>query len=277
MLLRISLIVAILAGIAVGTLNFLKTKEKIINLVNDRNNEKSLKETALNDLHNTQQQLAKTNAILKQTQAELASTKEERDRAVAEAADKSKKLELVTTERDNVRKERDQAQAELEAYKLTDLTPQQIIAMNKQYKELQKENDLLGKIALERMHKIQALTNELAIYKSPEYVVPLPAGLKGKVLVTDPKWNFVVLDIGQDQGVLAYGELLVNRNGRLVAKVKVRSVQKDRSIANVMPGWQLGEVIEGDQVIPAHPETPESGQVTAATVDATGQVTAAHP
>ena len=277
MLLRISLIVAIIAGLAVGTLNFLKTKEKIVNLVNDRDNEKHLKETALNDLHNTQQQLAKTNAILKQTQAELASTKEERDRAVAEAADKTKKLELVTTERDNIRKDRDQAQAELEAYKLTDLTPQQIIAMNKQYKELQKENDLLGKIALERMHKIQALTNELAIYKTPDYVVPLPAGLKGKVLVTDPKWNFVVLDVGQDQGVLAYGEMLVNRDGRLVAKVKVRSVQKDRCIANVMPGWQLGEVMEGDQAIPAHPETPESGQVTAATTDTKGQVTAAHP
>jgi hypothetical protein len=277
MLLRISLILAIIAGLAVGTLNFVKTKEKIVNLVNDRDNEKHLKETALNDLHTTQQQLAKTNAILKQTQAELASTKEERDRAVAEATDKTKKLELVTTERDNIRKERDQAQADLEAYKLTDLTPQQIIAMNKQYKELQKENDLLGKIALERMHKIQALTNELAIYKTPDYVVPLPAGLKGKVLVTDPKWNFVVLDVGQDQGVLAYGELLVNRAGRLVAKVKVRSVQKDRCIANVMPGWQLGEVMEGDEAIPAHPEIPESGQVTAATTDTKDQVTAVHP
>jgi hypothetical protein len=277
MLLRLSLIIAIIAGLAVGTLNFLKTKEKIVNLVNDRNNEKSLKETALNDLHNTQQQLAKTNAILKQTQAELASTKDERDKAVAEAADKTKKLEIVTTERDNIRKERDLAQADLEAYKVTGLTPPQILAMNKQYKELQKENDLLGKIALERMHKIQALTNELAIYKSPDYVVPLPANLRGKVLVTDPKWNFVVLNIGQDQGVLEYGELLVNRDGRLVAKVKVRSVQKDRSIANVMPGWQLGEVMEGDQVIPAHPETPESGQVTAASAETKGQVTTASP
>ncbi|HWW03439.1 MAG TPA: hypothetical protein VNZ64_27295 [Candidatus Acidoferrum sp.] len=277
MLLRLSLIIAIIAGLAVGTLNFLKTKEKIVNLVNDRNNEKSLKETALNDLHNTQQQLAKTNAILKQTQAELASTKDERDKAVAEAADKTKKLETVTTERDNIRKERDLAQADLEAYKVTGLTPPQILAMNKQYKELQKENDLLGKIALERMHKIQALTNELAIYKSPDYVVPLPANLRGKVLVTDPKWNFVVLNIGQDQGVLEYGELLVNRDGRLVAKVKVRSVQKDRSIANVMPGWQLGEVMEGDQVIPAHPETPESGQVTAASAETKGQVTTASP
>lgn len=277
MLLRISLIVAILAGLAVGVVNFTKTKEKIVNLAKDRDNEKSLKETALNDLHNTQQQLAKTNAILKQTQAELVSTKDERDKAVADAADKTKKLETVTTERDNIRKERDLAQADLEAYKVTELTPTQIIAMNKQYKELQKENDLLGKIALERMHKIQALTNELAIYKSPDYVVPLPAGLRGKVLVTDPKWNFVVLSVGQDQGVLEYGELLVNRDGRLVAKVKVRSVQKERSIANVMPGWQLGEVMEGDQVIPAHPETPESGQVTAASADIKSQVTTARP
>lgn len=277
MLLRISLIVAILAGLAVGVVNFTKTKEKIVNLAKDRDNEKSLKETALNDLHNTQQQLAKTNAILKQTQAELASTKDERDKAVAEAADKTKKLETVTTERDNTRKERDLAQAELEAYKLTELTPAQIIAMNKQYKELQKENDLLGKIAQERMNKIKALTTELAIFKSSVYVVPLPAGLKGKVLVADPKWSFVVLSVGQDQGVLEHGELLVNRDGRLVAKVTVTSVQKDRSIANVMPGWQLGEVMEGDQVIPAHPETPESGQVTAASADTKGQVTTARP
>jgi hypothetical protein len=62
-----------------------------------------------------------------------------------------------------------------------------------------------------------------------------------------------VLSVGQDQGVLESGELLVNRNGKLVAKVVVRSVQKDRSIANVLPGWQLGEIIEWDMVIPAHP------------------------
>ena len=70
--------------------------------------------------------------------------------------------------------------------------------------------------------------------------MPLPAGLKGKVLVADPKWNFVVLNVGEDQGVLERGELLVNRNGKLVAKVVVRSVQKDRCIANVLPGWELG-------------------------------------
>lgn len=275
MLLRISLILAIIAAGAVIALDFTLVKTKVVTLATDRDQQRSAKEQALSDLSFTRQELAKTNAILKQTQTELASTKQERDQAVAKLADTTKKLQTVTTERDNARRDRDNAQADLAAYVNTGLHPDQIIAMNKQYKELQKENDLLGKIALERMRKIQALTNELAIYKTPDYVVPLPAGLHGKVLVTDPKWNFVVLNIGQDNGVLNYGELLVNRDGRLVAKVKVRSVQKDRCIANVVPGWQLGEIMEGDEVIPAHPEIPESGQVSAISADTT--ITPAQP
>jgi len=71
--------------------------------------------------------------------------------------------------------------------------------------------------------------------------------------VADPKWNFVVLNLGQTQGVTPYCTLLVNRNGALVAKVQVTSVQQNQSIANVLPGWQLGEVLEGDSVIPANP------------------------
>jgi hypothetical protein len=83
--------------------------------------------------------------------------------------------------------------------------------------------------------------------------VLLPAGIRGKVLVLDPKYNFVVLNVGEDQGLLEHGELLVKRDGNLVAKVIVTRVQKGQSIANVLPGWSLGEILEGDQVIPAHP------------------------
>jgi cell shape-determining protein MreC len=143
----------------------------------------------------------------------------------------------------------------LAAYTGTGLKPDQILAMNKQFKGLQAaldasqdEKKLLGQ-------KITRLQTELDRYVSPDKPVYLPASLIGKVLVTDPKWNFVVLNIGLDQGVKEYGELLVNRNGKLVAKVIIRSAQKDRCIANVMPGWQLGEVMEGDQVTPAHPES----------------------
>jgi hypothetical protein len=133
------------------------------------------------------------------------------------------------------------------------MDPPAIIAAAKVIKGLQdalagsqEENKVLGQ-------KIKKVENELAKYQDPDKPVYLPAALKGKVLVSDPKWQFVVLNVGVDQGLMERGELLVNRNGKLVAKVKISSVQKDRSVANVMPGWQLGEVLEGDSVIPAHP------------------------
>jgi hypothetical protein len=93
------------------------------------------------------------------------------------------------------------------------------------------------------------IKTELDYLTNPEHVPELPAGLKGKVLVADPKYEFVVLDIGKNQGVLKYGQMLVNRNGKLIAKVQIRSVDTDRSIANVMPGWRLSDVMEGDQVL----------------------------
>src|SRR6266850_1196354 len=91
MLMRLSLIVAILAGIAVGVLNFVQVKEKITTLVTQRDSEKSQKETAQNELRTTKDTLAKTEKELKTTKDTLAETSAERDAAVAKAAEQTKK------------------------------------------------------------------------------------------------------------------------------------------------------------------------------------------
>lgn len=254
MLMRISLIVAIIAGLVAGGLNFVKVKEKITTLQVDLKRETGEHQKFETLAKQTQKDLDKTKATLKQTEATLTATTEEKDKAVKEAEAQGKRADKLADDVKKVTKERDDAQGDLAAYRATGYTTTQIIAFDKQYKGLQtnlmvvqEENKVLLKAK-------KRLENELAIYKGDEsFVVALPAALKGKVLVTDPKWNFVVLNIGEDQGVLDRGELLVNRNGKLVAKVMVRSIQKDRCIANVMPGWQLGDIIEGDLVIPAHP------------------------
>jgi cell shape-determining protein MreC len=255
MLIRISLVVAIVAGLAVSGLNFLKVKEKITTIQQQREDERGAKEKAQTELASTKKDLEKTSADLKTTKANLETASAEREKAVADLAAATKRNTQLTEERDRIRKERDDAQADLAAYTGTGLKPEQILAMNKQFKDLQAaldasqdEKKLLGQ-------KITRLQTELDRYVNPEKPVFLPASLTGKVIVTDPKWNFVVLNIGLDQGVKEYGEMLVNRNGKLVAKVIIRSAQKDRCIANVMQGWQLGEVMEGDQVTPAHPES----------------------
>lgn len=253
MLIRISLIVAILAGLAVGGLNFTKVKEKITTLQADLKRETGLKEKALSDLASTRSDLKKTSDKLKQTQTELASTIEQRDSALKKLDDKTKAAEKLAQEKETALKQLDDANGKLEAYRLTGLDPKQIIDIKNSFNGLQanlEENRILI-ASLQKKNK--KLENELAPFIGQERPPALPAALKGKVLVMDPKWNFVVLNVGEDQGVLERGELLVNRNGKLVAKVQVRSVQKDRSIANIMPGWQLGEVLEGDSVIPANP------------------------
>jgi DNA repair exonuclease SbcCD ATPase subunit len=253
MLIRICLIVAIIAGLVVGGLNFVKVKEKITTLQANLDTETKAHKEFLDKYNISQKDLTKTTAELKQTKAELEATAAAKEKADAEVAAQTKRADKLTEDLNKTRQERDTAQQDLAAYKATGVTPQQILGFNAELKKLQDNlsvADIENKVL---MKKVKKLDTELLGYRDPNFFVSLPASLKGKVLVADPKWNFVVLDVGEDQGVLERGELLVNRNGRLVAKVVVRSVQKDRSIANVMPGWELGGVMEGDLVIPAHP------------------------
>jgi hypothetical protein len=253
MLIRLSLIVAILAGLAVGTVNFLMVKEKVTNLQTEFTTTSNKLVTTTATLTKTTSDLNKTTASLKQTKAELDSTSAAKEKAEAEVATLTKRADKLNDDLNKTRQERDTAQQDLAAFKATGVTPQQILAFNAKIKGLEDSVAVADTENKVLMQKVRKLETELAVYRDPNFFVTLPAGLKGKVLVTDPKWNFVVLDVGEAQGVLERGELLVNRNGRLVAKVVVRSVQKDRCVANVVQGWELGEVMEGDIVIPAHP------------------------
>jgi hypothetical protein len=255
MLIRISLIVAIIAGLAVGALNFVKVKETIIGLRTDLASETKQKEEAKTQLASTRRDLDKTTKDRDQLKATLATTTTERDEAVAKAEAQNKRANDLAENLAKTQKDRDDAQAGLAAYKATGQTAEQVLALAKDLKELQDSLAEAKVVNTGLMAKVSNLQFELDKFRGVIHIVYLPQNLQGKIVVADPKWDFVVLNIGLDQGVKTDGELLVSRGGKLVAKVIVRSVQKDRSIANVMPGWKLGEVLEGDQVLPAHPES----------------------
>ena len=255
MLIRISLIIAILAALAVGVLNFVMVKEKITTLITQRDEWHGKYDTSQAELAKTTKELEKTTADLKQTKDTLEVTTAERDKAVADAEAQTKKATDLADKLNKTTVERDDARAELAAYVGTGFKPVQIAGLGKQIK--QAEEALVNsieekKIILRELAKTKA---ELALLVDKDFHVPLPANLKGKIQAVDPKWDFVVLDIGLDDNVLKDGELLVSRNGKLVAKLRILDVQKGRSIANVMPGWKLQgvEVMEGDTVTPAYP------------------------
>lgn len=255
MLIRISLIIAIIACIAAAALNFVKVKEKITIVVAERDDWKQKFTDTEAELNTTKTTLAKTEKELNQTKETLVATQQERDKAVADLDVQTKKSNELAANLAKTTQERDTAQAELAAYVATGYKPEQIAALGKQINKLQTTLDALQEEKKVLQYAYEKTRTELEYITGKIPYVTLPAELKGKVLVADPKWEFVVLNVGQDQGAKPRGELLVSRDGKLVAKVIISDVQKDRSIANVMPGWKIGEVLEGDQVIPAHPES----------------------
>ncbi len=253
MLTRICLFLALLAALAVGVVNVVFVKDKINILVTDRDTQRNGRITAEGERDRTKKELAATKKDLDQTKQDLASANAEKDQAVATATAQQKRADDLSDKLAKTAADRDDAQTKLAAYVATGVPVEMVGKLNKLLKDKTEALEVANEEKLVLLHTVTRLTNELAKFTGNDYIVKLRADLRGQILVVDPKFDFVVLNIGEDQGVIPDGELLVSREGKLVAKVVVRSVEKNRCIANILPGWKLGEVIEGDEVTPAHP------------------------
>ena len=253
MLIRISLILVIIAALGAGVLGYLEVSKQIPALIQQRDTENTDKHTALTKLDATEKTLAKTKTELTQTQGELADTKDQLTKAAKDVTKLTNDKNDLNDKLTQATQDRDDAQNKLAAYTTIGLTPDQVNKLNKQYKDSLLAIQAMNEEKIVLLRTITRLTNELAKYIEPDPDIKLRADLRGKISVVDPKWDFVVLNVGLDQGVISGGELLVSREGKLVGKVIVRTVEKDRSIANLIPGWSFGQVVEGDDVCPAHP------------------------
>ena len=255
MLTRIFLIVGIIAALAAGALSFTQVQNKIHTLMDQRDGYHKERDQVQDDLNKTKKTLATTQDTLKQTQQDLTTAKKDRETAVAKADAETKRADDLSNKLTKAAADRDQAQGELAAFTVTG-TAKEFAEMSHTLKKAQTTIEAINQEKLLMSRTIARLQSQINDFIGTNAIaITEPAMLRGRILVVDPKWDFVVLNVGDDQDLKVNGELLVSRGGKLVAKVIVRSIQKDRSIANIMPGWKLGEVIEGDEVTPAHPDS----------------------
>jgi hypothetical protein len=251
MLLRIFLIVSILAGAGVIAITHFKVRPHVQGIIDVRNSET----TRANGL----------DANLKKRTAELAATKKELDKTANELSKSNSDLNAANKKIDGLESnvkdltaklskanaDLTKAKQDLFAWEALGLTVDQVkgvIDLNKKLK-LNLEMAMEEYLILSNAHYKVSMLYSNIVGTTEDFVQPMREGLKGKILVVDPKWNFVVLDIGEKDGALPHGVMMVSRDAKLVGKVKIVSVQPDRSIANIMPGWKLDEVMEGDQVV----------------------------
>ncbi len=190
------------------------------------------------ELQDTIQDLANTRLDLEQTRNELAQTREELDdaneriaRLDQQVADQRAEIAQQTDRIDRLERERNTLQARAEDLE-TELTQEQ-----ERSRELEFE--------------LAAVNEELdTLIEQIEGVVPdIPTGLTGRIMVVNPDWNFVVLDIGRDHGLSPEVEMLVHREDELIGKVRISEVEPEIAIAEIMNEWQQRPIREGDHVL----------------------------
>jgi len=251
MLLRICLILAIVAGLGVIGVSQFMLRPQIEEIRSTRDHNKTeWDKTAANlkktntVLKATVEKLAKTETTLEETKGQLAATTTKFETEQKRANDLQGNVTRLTAD---LRSARD----DLAAWTNSGVRVDEIRGLVASVKNLTGDKEALQEEVKLFKNKADKFEKQvLALIGEKQQDPPVPSAVRGKVLVVDPKWDFLVLDVGAKQEVPEKGVLLVSRNGELVAKVRVMNVQDQRSIANIMPGWKLKDVIEGDVVVP---------------------------
>lgn len=249
-MLRVFLIVAILAGLGVIGVSQFMVRPHLQSIITEREEHKAEAAKQRTRANKAEKSLAETTKKLEETTAKLEETSNQLMAANKKIEDQTGQIASLQSNLEATTARLNAASQKLAQWDFLGVTPDQvkvIMDANKKMQATIAASEEEKKILMRDVKRLQAKVDKYEI--GEERVVELPPGTKGKIMVVDPKWNFVVLDIGEHQGMLLNGVLMVSRNAKLVGKVKIVSVEPNRSIANIMPGWKLGEIMEGDQVL----------------------------
>lgn len=96
------------------------------------------------------------------------------------------------------------------------------------------ETKTLLTAAQDRNTGLEAQVTELKRKEESRQKSQMRQGLQGTILAVNTAWNFVVLSIGDRQGVVNNAEMLVQRGSQLLGKVRVTSVEPSTSIADII-------------------------------------------
>jgi len=88
--------------------------------------------------------------------------------------------------------------------------------------------------------------------------ISLP-GLQGRILAVNAGWNFVVLNIGDKQGLAVNSALLVVRGKSPIARLRITSVEPATSIADLIPNSVArGVTVQPGDTVIVEGRTPSS-------------------
>jgi len=213
-------------------------------------------------LNTTTASLKKTEGTLKQAQADLTKAKGDLDQATATLLTTKTALDQKTQEADTLKTQLADKDQQLQKT-MADMAASQ--------DALNKMKGALDKLGIGDVNNLDKLTEKVAsmgeenkflgqqvtamhaenqqLKQRVEELGTTPVGLRGRVSLVQPKWGFVVMNVGFTQRVQPNSEFLVYRDNKFVAKVQVVSVGVHDCIGQIMPDYLAHPPVVGDLVV----------------------------
>jgi predicted RNase H-like nuclease (RuvC/YqgF family) len=180
----------------------------------------------------------KANADVAQLQKEKADLQGKLDASRNEIASLQKRIEEAEKSAKPAESPSGPSAAELQA---------QLDDARRQLDGAEKEKALLA----EKLQSGQDHSSSLQEEKKRREIGTRRTGLRGTVLAVNQAYNFVVLNLGARHGVEANSEMLVLREGTLIGKIRISSVEPATAIGDIITSSLARgvQVQPGDSVI----------------------------
>ena len=255
---RFFLILAILLTLMSGVLSIQtrsRAKQKVEELTTAKTTIVAVsgeRDTARKAMKLAEEKAADATAKKEQVETQLAAAKNDAEKATKDLAEAKTQLETVTKDRDDVKDKLAKASAAPAATPNPEVETKLKEALAQLEEKKQVETTLQAKAK-----DAEAKAKSLEQAETQRQAKIMKKGLEGHVLAVNPNWNFVVLSMGDHQGVLPDKVFIVQRGGAMVAKVRITSVEPATSIADIVPGTaskgfgvQPGDVViyRGDDI-----------------------------
>ena len=225
-----------------GAINFSKAKlavkdaESLGQIDTQLNTANKAAEIVIQGWDATNDDLEQTRSDLEQTRAELERTKDELDAAkttiARQSAEIGEKNQQIAALNDTISGlEEEKASLEVQIQDKEDAIAQ----LEGEKAGLEEEKAML-EAQLEKCSIAQDSSRSL------------PPGTVGKVVFVNDAWQFVIVDLGANQGAVAGAELMVHRGDQYLGKVRLTAVRENVSVAEIISG-KAGQIKENDDVL----------------------------
>ena len=255
---KIFVIVAVVLSLATAALGFLN-KTKLSESRADaakykddsETNAKKIAQTAA-ELKSTTEKLALASSYSEKSASQVVELRTQVTKATGDLTDVQKQVtdkDAVITQQKSDIEAKDSRITELEKKVSTMAQP-----ANDPTADLKKQLDEKEILTTGLQSKLKDQQTQLETLKEREdqrRKQQMKKGLEGRILAVNPAWNFVVLSLGDRNGVVNNSEMLIKRGSQLVGKIRITSVEPSTSIADILansirPGFA---VQPGDNVI----------------------------